>query len=169
VGNRVVKIPGGDSSRFCFFIFNSTVNTPTKKKSQLKTPCCLPVFRCLPSKSKLRRKICYNFSDAEGSTLEPNISSSVHILFSIFVLVGKVFWSTFQKCIKKFYDTRSFLIFEKIIGKIVKKYGFFDFLGPELIIPNRTQGGTMAVVSPKCPSFQQKKNRVPRGTTARDI
>jgi hypothetical protein len=27
----------------------------------------------------------------------------------------------------------------------------------------------MAVVSPKCPSFQQKKNRVPRGTTARDI
>jgi hypothetical protein len=62
-----------------------------------------------------------------------------------------------------------FLIFGKIIEKIVKKYGFFDFLGPELFIPNRTQSRTITTVSLKGPPFQQKMNLVPRGTTARDI
>jgi hypothetical protein len=44
VGNRVDEIPGSDSSRFCLFSFDSTVNTPTKKKPQHEIPCYLLVF-----------------------------------------------------------------------------------------------------------------------------
>ncbi len=52
VGNRVEKIPGGDSSKFSFSFFCLTVNTPTKKKPQHKTPCCSLVFLYRPAKSK---------------------------------------------------------------------------------------------------------------------
>ncbi len=86
VGNRVVKSPRSDSSKSCFWIFCSIVYTPTKKKPYHEILCYLPVFRYLPSKSKLRRKSC-NFLAAEGSTLNSNISGSVRILFNIFILV----------------------------------------------------------------------------------
>ncbi len=51
----------------------------------------------------------------------------------------------------------------------MKKYGFFDFHGPELIIYNHIQDGIMTMVNPKGPPFQQKKIRVLRSTIARDI
>ncbi len=85
------------------------------------------------------------------------------------ISLERFFSQLFKNVWNIFYDTRSFLIFGKIIGRIVKKYGFVDFLGPELIIPNRTQDGTMITVNFKGPSFQQKNNLIPRGTTARDI
>ncbi len=90
VGNRVDEIPRSDFSELCFLVFYLIVNTPTKKKSHHETPCCLPLFWYLPSKSKLCR-ICYSFFTAEGSTLEPNISSPFRILFNIYILVRKVF------------------------------------------------------------------------------
>jgi hypothetical protein len=39
VVNRVDEIQKSDS-RICFFIFNSTVHTTTKKESHQETPCC---------------------------------------------------------------------------------------------------------------------------------
>ncbi len=80
VENRVVK-----TSTFCFFAFYSIVNTPTKKKPQHETSCYLSVLRYLPSKSKLERN-CISFLAATWSTLEANISSSVRILFNIYIL-----------------------------------------------------------------------------------
>jgi hypothetical protein len=82
VGNRVVKNPRSDSSKSGFSSFYSTVNTSTKKTSQHKTPCCLPVFWYGPSKSKLwgKRK---SFLVTEGSTLELNISESIQIFFLV--------------------------------------------------------------------------------------
>ncbi len=53
VGNRVEESQGGHSSRICFHIFYSIVNTPTKKKPHHETPCYPPHFRNLPSKWKL--------------------------------------------------------------------------------------------------------------------
>jgi hypothetical protein len=82
--------PKSNSSKFCFRTFYSIVNTPTKKNSQNKTPGYLPVFWYLPSKSKLWRKR-WSFLAAEGSTLEPNISDSVWIIYSIYILIRKVF------------------------------------------------------------------------------
>jgi hypothetical protein len=90
VGNRVAEIPGSDSSKLCFLVFYSIVNTPTKKKSKHKIPCCPPLFWYRPSKSKLCR-ICHSFFATEGSTLDPNISASVRFLFSIYILNRKVF------------------------------------------------------------------------------
>ncbi len=80
--------PKSNSSKFCFRTFYSIVNTPTKKNFQHKTPCYLPVFRYLPSKSKLWRKR-WSFPAAEGSTLEPNISDSVWIIYSIYIRPGQ--------------------------------------------------------------------------------
>ncbi len=108
-------------------------------------------------------------SAVEGQTLEANISDSVQILYSMYVFIWMVFWSAFQKCSWIFCQFCSFLIIGKIVRKMVKKYRFFDFFGPELIISNRIQGGVMSTTSPKGPSFQQKYNRLLRGTTARDI
>ncbi len=119
VGNRVVKIQKSDSSRFCLFIFNSIVNTPTKKKPHQGTPCYLSVFRYLPSKSKLSRKSC-SFLAVEGSILEANISSSVRILFRIYILVRKVFWSAFQWCIWIFCHFCSFWIRGKNAEELMK-------------------------------------------------
>jgi hypothetical protein len=90
VGNKVDEIPGSDSSKSGFSSFYSTVNTPTKKKPHQRTPCYLPIFWYLPSKSKLWRK-CLSFLAAKGSTLEGNISSSVGILFRIYILIWKAF------------------------------------------------------------------------------
>jgi hypothetical protein len=89
-GNRVVKSPRSDSSGFGFWTFFPIVNTPTKKKPQHETPWYLSVFRYEPSKSKLLRNSRSLFA-AEWSTLEANISGSVHILFSIYLLIRKVF------------------------------------------------------------------------------
>ncbi len=66
------------------------VNTLTKKKPQHETPCYLPDFRYGPSKSKLWRN-GYLFLVVKGSTLEANISTRVQILFSIYILIRKVF------------------------------------------------------------------------------
>ncbi len=52
VGNRVVKSLRSDSFKSSFSRIYSTVNTPTKKRSQHKTPCYLPVLRYGPSMSK---------------------------------------------------------------------------------------------------------------------
>jgi hypothetical protein len=45
VGRRVDFNPKSDSSKLCFLGFYSIVNTPTKKKSQQKTPFSSPLFR----------------------------------------------------------------------------------------------------------------------------
>jgi hypothetical protein len=100
VENRVVKSPKSDSSKFCFWTFHPTVNTPTKKKSQHKTPC----------KVKNLQKTLVIFLAAEGSTLEPNISGSVQILFNIYILIRKAFKSAFQWCILKYCQFSSFLV-----------------------------------------------------------
>jgi hypothetical protein len=90
VGNRVVKIPGSDSSKSVFSGFYSAVNTPTKKKPHHETPFYLPVLLYLPSKSKLWGKK-KSFLVTEESTLESNISRSIQISFSIYILIRKVF------------------------------------------------------------------------------
>ncbi len=90
VGNRVDEIPGSVSSKFCFRTFYPIDNTLTKKKPQHETPCYLPDFRYLPSKSKLWRN-GYLFLVVKGSTLEANISARVQILFIMYILIRKVF------------------------------------------------------------------------------
>jgi hypothetical protein len=95
VGNRVDEIAGSVLknllfSRFSFLIFDSIVNTPTKKKPQQETPCYRPLFWYLPSMSKLWGK-SWSFPAAEGSTLEANISSSFRNLSSIYILIRKLF------------------------------------------------------------------------------
>jgi hypothetical protein len=94
VGNRVVIIPGCDFFESCFLVLFSIVNTPTKKKQQCEIPCYLPLFRYLPSKSKFQEK-SVTFFAAEGSTLEANNSSSVRILFNMYILIRKVFLVSF--------------------------------------------------------------------------
>ncbi len=128
MGNRVVKIPGSDSSRFCFFIFYLIVYTPTKKKSQHKTPCYLPVLRYLPAKSKLWRKSC-NFLAAEGSTLNSNISGSLRILFGIYILIRKDFWSAFHWCTWKNCQFSSSLVIGENVKKTMQKYKKSNFSG----------------------------------------
>ncbi len=89
VGNRMDEIPRSDFFKKCFWIFCSIVNTLTKKKPQHVSPCYLPVFRYLPSKSKFCR-IWYSLFAAETSTLEADISGLVQILFSMYIPIQKV-------------------------------------------------------------------------------
>jgi hypothetical protein len=91
VGNKVVISPGSDSSKFCFWTFFSIVNTPTKKKPHHKTPCYLPVPRYGSS-----MWCSWSFLAATWSTLGANISSSVRILFSMYILIRKVFSQLFS-------------------------------------------------------------------------
>jgi hypothetical protein len=109
VGNRMDEIPGSDSSEKCFWIFCSIVNTPTKEKPQHVSPCCPPLLWYRPGKSKLGR-IRLSFFAAERSNLEANTSGCVQILFSIYILVWKVFRSAFQN--RVFGKFVRFLVFK---------------------------------------------------------
>ncbi len=146
VGNRVVKSPRSDSSNSCFWIFCSIVYTPTKKKPYHEIPCYLPIFRYLLSKSKLRRKSC-NFLAAEGSTLNSNILGSVRILFNIYILVWKVFWSAFQWYILKYCQFFSFLVrgqnVKKKLWKNHKNLHFAQFFKKGSSSPNKNKAVTL--------------------------
>jgi hypothetical protein len=86
VGRREEINPECDSSKLCFHVFYSMANTPTKKKTQQETPYWSPLFWYRPSKSKFWRKYS-NFLSTEESNLEANISGSVQVLFSIYILI----------------------------------------------------------------------------------
>ncbi len=156
MGNRVVKSLRSDSSKSCFGIFCSIVYTPTKKKPYHEIPCYLPVFRYLPSKSKLRRKSC-NFLAAKGSILNSNISVSVRILFNIFILVWKVFWSAFQWCILKYCQFSSFLVRGQNVKKTVKKSQKSNISGLAKESCTELQAENMLNVIFQGHSFQWKK------------
>jgi hypothetical protein len=87
---RWLKVQEVILSDLVFELFYSIGDTPTKKKPKHETPCDPTLFGCRILKSKLRRKCSFSLV-AEGSTLEPNISGPVRILFSMYILIRKVF------------------------------------------------------------------------------
>ncbi len=59
---------------------------------------------------------------AEGSTLEPNISGSVLILFSMYILIRKVFQSAFQQTMLNIDQIFNFPARGQNVWKIIKNY-----------------------------------------------
>ncbi len=93
-----------------------SLNTPIKKTPKHEIPCCHLVLRNLPLKWKLLRK-SWSFFVTTRSILAAKISGSVRILFSIYILIRKVFTQLFRNGLEYFV---SFLVFE-LEGKMLER------------------------------------------------
>ncbi len=154
VGKWVVKSPRSDSSKSCFWIFGSIVNTPTKKNPYHEIPCYLPVFRYLPSKSKLRRKSC-NFFGCGGVNFELQYLGFCSDFVTTYLYsFERFFGQLFSGVYYKYCQFSSFLVRGQNVKKTVKKSQKSNISGLAKKSCTELQAENMLNVIFQGPSFQ---------------